>query len=171
MIKYYIFYRSIVKIIKKCHESGWHPLFSSVSFLPAEAFIKLAGKDAEGTVITQVVPPYDDVQLPTVALYRKLLEASAPGQKPSFSQFEGFIDALVVCDGLQEAGRNLTRSNFIKAIESFHKKDIGLGPDFMLDYSPSDHKGFDHVGYTVVRNGLPVAIKDWKVQVGAPTKK
>jgi branched-chain amino acid transport system substrate-binding protein len=108
----------IVKFIKQCHESGWHPLFSSVSFLPAEAFIKLAGKDAEGAVITQVVPPYDEIQLPTVALYRKLLETATPGQKPTFTQFEGFVDALVVCSGLQEAGRNLTRSNFIKAIES-----------------------------------------------------
>jgi ABC-type branched-subunit amino acid transport system substrate-binding protein len=161
----------IVKIIKQCHESGWHPIFSSVSFLPAEAFIKLAGKDAEGTVITQVVPPYDDLQLPTVALYRKLLEASAPGQKPTFAQFEGFIDALVVSDGLQVAGRNLTRSNFIKAIESFHKKDIGLGPDFKLNYGPNDHKGFDYVCYTIVYNGLPVVIKDWKRQVASLAKK
>lgn len=81
----------IVKIIKQCHESGWHTLFSSVSFFPVEAFIKLVSKDAEGTVITQVVPPYYDVQLPTVAPYRKLLETSAPGQEPSFAQFEGFV--------------------------------------------------------------------------------
>ena len=161
----------IVKIIKQCHESGWNPLFSSVSFLPAEAFIKLAGKDAENTVITQVVPPYDDLNLPTVALYRKLLEAATPGQKPTFAQFEGFVDALVVCNGLQEAGRNLTRSNFIKAIESFHKKDIGLGPDFKLDYSATDHKGFDSIQYTIVHNGAPVTIKDWKGQVGSLAKK
>jgi branched-chain amino acid transport system substrate-binding protein len=161
----------IVKIIKQCHESGWNPLFSSVSFLPAEAFIKLAGKDSENTVITQVVPSYDDLQLPTVALYRKLLEAKTPGQKPTFAQFEGFVNAIVVCDGLQDAGRNLTRSNFIKAIESYRKKDIGLGPEFKLDYGPKDHKGFDHVGYTIVHNGMPVAIKDWKAQVGSLAKK
>ncbi|MDR3616907.1 MAG: ABC transporter substrate-binding protein [Candidatus Obscuribacterales bacterium] len=161
----------IVKIIKQCHESGWHPLFSSVSFLPAEAFIKLAGKDAEGTVITQVVPPYDEIQLPTVALYRKLLETATPGQKPTFAQFEGFVDALVVCNGLQEAGRNLTRSNFIKAIESFHNKDIGLGAEFKLNYGPADHKGFDHVCYTIVHNALPVVLKDWKGQLALPAKK
>jgi branched-chain amino acid transport system substrate-binding protein len=161
----------IVKIIKQCHESGWHPLFSSVSFLPAEEFIRQAGKDAEGTVITQVVPPYDDTQLPTVSLYRKLLQTTTPGQKPTFAQFEGFVDALVVCDGLQEAGRKLTRSSFIKAIESFRNKDIGLGPDFKLNYGPNDHKGFDHVCYTIVHNGMPVVIKDWKGQVASLAKK
>jgi ABC-type branched-subunit amino acid transport system substrate-binding protein len=161
----------IVKIIKQCHASGWHPLFSSVSFLPAEAFIKLAGKDAEGTVITQVVPPYDETQLPTVALYRKLLQKMASGQAPTFAHFEGFVDALVVCDGLKAAGRNLTRSNFITALESFHNRDIGLGPDFKLNFGANDHKGFDHVCYTVVHDGLPVVIKDWKGQVASLVKK
>jgi len=155
----------IVKIIKACHESGLHPQFSSVSFLPIESFIKLAGKDAEGTIVTQVVPPYDDTQLPTVALYRKLLQKSATGQAPTFANFEGFIDALVVCDALKQAGRNLTRTAFIKAIESFHNKDIGLGPEFKLNFSASDHKGFDHVCYTMVHNGQMTIIKDWKTQV------
>jgi branched-chain amino acid transport system substrate-binding protein len=161
----------IVKIIKQCHGSGWHPLFSSVSFLPAEAFIKLAGKDSEGTVITQVVPPYDELQLPTVALYRKLLQKLTPDQAPTFAHFEGFIDALVVCEGLKTAGRNLTRTSFIEAIGSFHNKDIGLGPDFKLNFGPKDHKGFDHVCYTVVRGGLPVVIKDWQGQVASLLKK
>jgi branched-chain amino acid transport system substrate-binding protein len=152
----------ILKIIRKCHSDNWKPLFSSVSFLPAEAFIAMAGKDAEGTVITQVVPSYDRTELPTVALYRKLLKKYAPGQEPTFANFEGFIDGLVLVEGIKKAGRDLTRSKFIAAVESMQNKDIGLGPEFRLHYGPKDHKGFDSVCYTVVRNGHPVMITDWK---------
>ena len=152
----------IIKVIRTCHAQKWKPLFSSVSFLPAEAFIKNAGADAEGTVITQVVPPYDQVDLPTVALYRKVLKKYAPTQDPTFANFEGFIDGLVVCEGLKQAGRDLTRSKFISAIESMHNKDIGLGSEFRLNFGPKDHKGFDSICYTVVRNGKVVVITDWK---------
>jgi len=160
----------VVKIIKKCHESGWHPLFTSVSFLPAEAFIKTAGPDAEGTVITQVVPPYDHTDLPTVALYRKLLKEKGGDAPPTFANFEGFVDAVVVVEGLKKAGRDLTRSKFISAIESFRNKDIGLGPDFRLTYGPKRHKGFDSVCYTVMHDGHPIMIKDWS-QIGTLAKK
>jgi ABC-type branched-subunit amino acid transport system substrate-binding protein len=152
----------IIKIIRECHADKWKPLFSSVSFLPAETFIKLAGAEAEGTVITQVVPPYDHTDLRTVALYRSLLKKYAPTQEPTFANFEGFIDGLVVVEGLKAAGRDLTRSKFITAIEAMHNKDIGLGPEFKLNFGPRDHKGFDAIAYTVVRGGKPVMITDWK---------
>jgi branched-chain amino acid transport system substrate-binding protein len=152
----------IIKIIKQCHASKWKPLFTSVSFLPTESFIKEAGPDAEGTVITQVVPSYDQIELPTVALYRRLLKKYQPNQDPSFASLEGFVDGVVVVEGLKQAGRDLTRAKFIAAIESMHSKDIGLGPEFKLHYGPKDHKGFDSVCYTVVRGGHPVMITDWK---------
>jgi branched-chain amino acid transport system substrate-binding protein len=157
----------IIKIIRQCHAANWKPLFSSVSFLPAESFIKLAGADAEGTVITQVVPPYDHTDLPTVALYRKLLKKYTPTQEPTFANFEGFVDGLVIVEGLKLAGRDLTRSKFIAAIESMHNKEIGLGPEFKLNFGPKDHKGFDAISYTVIRGGKPMMITDWK-QIAPP---
>jgi hypothetical protein len=40
---------------------------------------------------------------------------------------------------------------------------MGLGPKLMLTYSPSDHKGFDNVYPTVVKNGQAVLLTDWSV--------
>ena len=37
----------------------------------------------------------------------------------------------------------------------------GLGPQLKLDYSPRDHKGFDHVLPTVIRGGRAVPFTDW----------
>jgi ABC-type branched-subunit amino acid transport system substrate-binding protein len=68
-------YTPVAEIVKRSHKGGWKPLFSSVSFVGTDDFIKEAGPDAEGTVITQVIPPYYLTDLPTVALYRMIIGA------------------------------------------------------------------------------------------------
>ncbi|MFX4971176.1 hypothetical protein ABTB72_19550, partial [Acinetobacter baumannii] len=72
----------------------------------------------------------------------------------------GFVDAAVLVEGLKRAGHELTRSGFIKAIESLHNQDIGLG-DLKITYSSVRHKGSDSVYPTVVKDGQAIAITDW----------
>jgi hypothetical protein len=84
------------------------------------------------------------------------------GTQPSFVSFEGFVDAMVVVEGLKRAGSDLTREKYIHGIESIHDQDVGLGPKFLLNYGPTRHKGFDSVYATIVRNGHAVTITDWK---------
>jgi branched-chain amino acid transport system substrate-binding protein len=126
-----------------------------------EQFIKEAGPDAEGTIITQVVPPYDGTDYPTVALYRKYFAKYYPSSPPSFVSLEGFVDAMVMVEGLKRAGKELTREKFISAIESIHNMNLGLGPKLLLNYGPADHKAFDSVYPTVVRDGKPALPTDW----------
>ena len=154
-------YAPVAAIVKEAHADGWRPQFLTVSFVGTEEFIKEAGGDADGTIITQVIPPYDRTDYPTVALYRKYLEKYNPSTPPSFVSFEGFVDAMVMVEGLKRAGRDLTREKFIQAIESIHDQNVGLGPRLILNYGASDHKGFDSVYPTVVRNGVPVPLTDW----------
>ena len=45
-------YAPVAAIVKKAHATGWRPQFLTVSFVGTEEFIKEAGVDAEGTVIT-----------------------------------------------------------------------------------------------------------------------
>jgi len=154
-------YAPVAAIVKKAHAVGWRPQFLTVSFVGTEEFIKEAGADADGTIITQVMPPYDRTDYPTVALYRNSLAKYSPGEPPSFISFEGFVDAMVVVEGLKKTGKDLTRERFISAIESIHDMNFGLGPRLILNYSATDHKGFDNVYPTVVKNGQPVLMTDW----------
>lgn len=154
-------YAPVAAIVKKAHAAGWHPQFLTVSFVGTEEFIKEAGPDAEGTIITQVVPPYDRTDYPTVALYRKHLTQYYPGTSPSFASLEGFVDALVLVEGLRRSGKDLTREKFISAVESIHEMNVGLGSKLMLTYGPSDHKGFDNVYPTIVTGGRPMLMTDW----------
>jgi ABC-type branched-subunit amino acid transport system substrate-binding protein len=154
---------TVAPIVKQAHSMGWKPLFVSVSFVGTDDLIQAAGPDAEGMVITQVVPPYYLTDLKGVALYRRTLQKYMPTVRPNFVSLEGFIDAMVMVEGLKKAGKDLTREGLIEAIESLHDVDMGLGPQLKLGYSPKDHQGFTHVIPTVVRGGRAVPFTDWSI--------
>jgi branched-chain amino acid transport system substrate-binding protein len=152
---------TVAPILKQAHAKGWKPLFLTVSFVGTDELILEAGDDAEGIVITQVVPPYYLTDLKGVALYRRTLSKYAPSARPNFVSLEGFVDAMVMVEGLKRAGKELTREGLIHGIESIHEEDLGLGPQLKLNYSAKFHKGFDHVIPTVVRGGRAVPFTDW----------
>ena len=152
---------TVAPILKQSHAKGWKPLFLTVSFVGTDELISLADADAEGMVITQVVPPYYLTDLKTVALYRRALSKYAPAVQPNFVSLEGFVDAMVMVEGLKRAGKEPTREGLIHGIESIHELDLGLGPQLKLNYSAKSHKGFDHVIPTVVRGGRAVPFTEW----------
>jgi len=152
---------TVAPILKQSHAKGWKPLFLTVSFVGTDELILEAGPDAEGVVITQVVPPYYLTDFKTVALYRRTLTKYFPTAQPNFVSLEGFVDAMVLVEGLKKAGKELTREGLIRGIESIHELDLGLGPQLKLNYSSKEHKGFDHVLPTVIRGGRAVPFTDW----------
>jgi len=152
---------TVAPILKQSHAKGWKPLFLTVSFVGTDELILEAGSDAEGTVITQVVPPYYLTEYKTVALYRRTLTKFFPSAQPNFVSLEGFVDGMVLVEGLKRAGKDATREGLIRAIESIHDHDLGLGPQLKLNYSSKEHKGFDHVIPTVIRGGRAVPFTDW----------
>ena len=152
---------TVAPILKQAHSRGWKPLFLTVSFVGTDDLIQEAGADAEGMVVTQVVPPYYLTEYKTVALYRRTLAKYYPGAQPNFVSLEGFVDAMVLVEGLKKAGKELTREGLIRGIESLHEVDLGLGPKLKLNYSSKEHKGFDSVIPTVVRGGRAVPFTDW----------
>jgi len=152
---------TVAPILKQAHSRGWKPLFLTVSFVGTDDLIQEAGADAEGMVVTQVVPPYYLTEYKTVALYRRTLGKYYPGAQPNFVSLEGFVDAMVFVEGLKKAGKELTRDGLIRGIESLHEVDMGLGAKLKLNYSSKEHKGFDSVIPTVVRGGRAVPFTDW----------
>jgi len=152
---------TVAPILKQSHARSWKPLFLTVSFVGTDELIQEAGPDAEGVVITQVVPPYYLTDFKAVALYRRELSKYSPSAQPNFVSLEGFVDAMVLVEGLKKAGKDLTREGLIRGIESIHELDLGLGPQLKLNYSSKEHKGFDHVLPTVIRGGRAVPFTDW----------
>ncbi len=154
-------YAPVAAILRKAWEQSWTPLFLSVSFVDADDLIREAGSAADGVIITQVMPPYSSVDLPMVALYRKQMAERFSSARPGYVSLEGFVDAMVLVEGLKRAGQDLTREKLINALESMHGMDVGLGPQLELGFSATNHKGFQNVFPTVVRGGAAVPFSNW----------
>jgi branched-chain amino acid transport system substrate-binding protein len=71
--------------------------------------------------------------------------------RPNFVSLEGYINAKVLVEGLQRAGRTLNRETFINAIESIQKLDLGIAN--LLSFSPRDHQGLERVYFTHLQDG------------------
>jgi ABC-type branched-subunit amino acid transport system substrate-binding protein len=114
---------TVAPILKQAHAKGSKPLSLTVSFVGTDELILEAGQDAERMVITQVVPPYYLTDLKGVALYRRTLSKYAPSARPNFVSLEGFVDAMVMVEGLKRAGKELTCKELIHPFESIHELD------------------------------------------------
>jgi len=98
----------------------------------------------------------------SVALYRRSINKYFPSEQPKFREPRGIRGRpWFWWRALKRAGKDLTREGLIRAIESIHDHDLGLGPQLKLNYSAKEHKGFDHVIPTVVRGGRAVPFTAW----------
>ena len=95
--------------------------------------------------ISQVVPFPWSLSVPVVEEFNNL--AKRAKVDVNFSSLEGFLVAKVTVEGLQRAGRNLTRERFMKALESMHDVDFG---GFTVGYSPTNHNGSMYVDLTII---------------------
>lgn len=154
-------YAPLAEFVKRARADKWKSQFLTVSFVGTEAFAKAAGKDGEGVIITQVVPPPIRKDLPGVSRYVAALKKYFPEANPNFVSLEGFVDAMVLVEGLKQAGRELSREKLLTAIEGIRDFDLGIG--MKASYSATRHHAFDAVYYTILRDGEPTIVTDWKL--------
>jgi ABC-type branched-subunit amino acid transport system substrate-binding protein len=152
-------YAPVAEFVKKARADKWNPLMLTVSFVGTEAFIKTAGENGNGIVITQVVPSPSRTDLPLVKRYNEALKKYFPAAAPTFASLEGFINAAVLVEGLKRAGKDLTRDKLIEALETMHGQEIGIG--MKVNYSATNHQAFDQLYPTVIKGGAAVPFKDW----------
>lgn len=154
-------YDSCAKFINLAKKRSFTPLFHNVSFVGSKELARRLGANGEGVIVTQVVPPpnstRDEEPLPGVKEYVSLLDTYYPDSKPSFVGLEGYLNARILTEGLERAGKNITREKFIRAIESINQYDLGIQNS--LSFGKNDYQGLDDVYYTMIKNGELVLIK------------
>lgn len=154
-------YDSCAKFISLAKSLGFHPLFHNVSFVGPTELARRLGNMGEGVIVTQVVPPPEtgrtEDPLPGVVEYIKLLKRYYPDSSPSFVGLEGYLNARILAEGLERAGKQVTRVKFIRAIESIQNYDLGIKN--LISFGKGDHQGLDNVYFTKIQNGRPVLIQ------------
>jgi ABC-type branched-subunit amino acid transport system substrate-binding protein len=153
-------YEPCAGFIKLAKQKRMGRLFHNVSLVGAEELVKKLGSDAQGVIITHVVPPpWETALLPAAQEYSVLLERYFPGETPSFAGFEAFVNAKVLVQALWRTGREVTREKYIEAIEQMDFYSPGIGSN--INFGKLDHQGLHDVYLTAVRNGRLALVKDW----------
>ena len=150
-------YQPMAALIKWARLTGMDWLFLNVSFVGSNALAKELGPDGVGVLVTQVVPFPEDDSLAVVAAYQRALAAYAPDASPGFVSFEGYLAGRLAIAGLEQCGREVTRSRFLANLRGSQALDI---EGFSLQYGEDDNQGSDKVFLTVIgRNGEYHAIE------------
>jgi len=98
--------------------------FSNISFGDANAMIKELDGKTKNVLFSQVVPLYDDINIPVINEYHKVLKAYNPNYEPGFISLEAFLNAKVIVQTLQNMKGPITRSKFLKEFKSLPKDTL-----------------------------------------------
>jgi branched-chain amino acid transport system substrate-binding protein len=145
-------YKPCAKFIKLARKYKLEALFANVSFVGSADLLKELGDDADGVVITQVVPHWSG-NLPVLEQYR------ASGLEPNFVSLEGFIVGRAYAEVLRAAGPDPTPERFVQAAESGTPFDLGLGEARAL--SASAHGFSTAVWPTRIQRGKFRPFSNW----------
>ena len=135
--------------IKAVQQTKARPGFYGFSVASQDVINRELKEDARGIILSQIMPSLRNSTIPAVAEYLKLLRERSSEATPSASQFEGFVHAKLLVEGLRRAGPQLNTQSFIKAMES--AGDINFGR-FIAKYSPQSHNGSTYVELAILDN-------------------
>lgn len=155
-------YAPCAEFIKKAKKSGIDAYYHNVSFVGPEKLAENLGKDGDGVIVTQVVPLYDgehkDYQF--IEWYKTDMKKYFPNETINSVSLEGYLNAVILVEGLKRAGKDLTRDKLVEAVESIQPGQLGTG--VKISFSAADHQGSDKVFVTIIKNGKYEYVTDFK---------
>jgi branched-chain amino acid transport system substrate-binding protein len=116
------------------------------SIIGVEAIHKEVGDKIRGLVVSQIVPSPLSQRSALAASYRTLMAARGVPDG-GYPALEGYVAARILVEGLQRAGRNLTRERLVEALRGMRNFD--LGGDYVT-FGPRSHVGRNFVELTLV---------------------
>lgn len=134
--------------VRRYREAGGGGQLFSISVVDPAELLRHGGVDAvRGLGISQVVPyPYQPL-LPVVREFHELMARHAPDAPINYTNFEEFLGAKVLVEGLRRAGPQPTRAAVIRALESLNPYDLG---GLSVAFGPNNRIGSRRVEVTVI---------------------
>lgn len=123
-------YGASAAFVRAARQAGYGGQFYNVSFVGTSALAQALGKEAEGVVVTQVVPsPYRTTH-PLAREFHAALQKSGATLQPNYSSMEGFLAARVVGEALKAAAAasRLQRDGLVAALESLNGQQVAGFP-------------------------------------------
>lgn len=118
---------------------------AGLSVMSNTALYKAVSDQAQGMIITQVVPFPWSPKFVMTADYQKLM--AEKGLAVSIDTMEGYLSARLLAEALKSAGAKLTRESFIAGVEGLSSKDVG---GLQVNFSNKDRSLVKLVNITMI---------------------
>jgi len=137
----------VAKLMDAMWSKGSSPSFYGMSVVDGGLVAKLLGDKLKSLATSQVVPwPWSEVDR-TAHLFRSQCEAAK--LQPTYTIYEGYLNAMVASEGLRRAGPDLRRSSLHAAMQNLK---LRIGP-MDIDYTGGRHTGSRFVDLVLVAKG------------------
>jgi len=124
----YLAGRQPADLMPAVRAAGAAPMFYGMSIVSGEVVAKLLGDQSRGLAIAQVVPyPWAQIGADMQSYHQSLKQAKA---EPSYTSFEGWLNAQVMIEGLKRAGRELSRARLLSVMRALKMRVAGVDLDF-----------------------------------------
>jgi branched-chain amino acid transport system substrate-binding protein len=143
-------YKPVAAFVREARAGGLQCPLAAISFVGTESIIAELADEANGLVISQVVPSPSDPDLALAKAYRSALVAEQADATPSYVSYEGYIGGRVLIAGLQQAGQELTRAALVTGLESLSAADLG---GLTIHYAADHHIAMKQLWLTRVQAG------------------
>lgn len=138
---------TFTRYIAAVQATAARPVFYGFSVASLDVIKRDLKDKARGVILAQIMPSLRNNTIPVVGEYLQALKAKDPAAAPSASQFEGFVHARLLVEGLRRTGRDLSTESFIRTMQS--AGEIAFGR-FTARYTPQSHNGSNYVELAIV---------------------
>lgn len=134
-----------IKFTEAIKKSKVSAQLAGLSVMSSDSLYKALGAQAQGMVITQIVPfPWS----PKFGMTRDYQKLMAETKIPlSVDSMEGYMSARLLIEGLKAAGAKPTRESVIAGLESMNRKDVG---GVQMSFSAADRSLIRLVEITMI---------------------
>ena len=133
---------TLARVLKTYRANGGSARVLGFSSMRIEDLIEALGPLAAGMSLSQAVPVPNSKSVPLSRRFQGALATFDRTAAASYQGLDAYLEALVLVEGLQRAGRNLTREGLVDALESLKMHDFG---GVFVKYGRGDRTGSTYI--------------------------
>jgi branched-chain amino acid transport system substrate-binding protein len=151
-------------VVRDAYKLGFKTQWIGTYYTTSEDLLRVSRKAAEGFIgVHSYNSWYEDT--PGMAELRKITLKYKPGtEKPFRPKYyvQGWVDAMIMSEGIRKVGKDLTPETLVKGIESIKDFDT-KGLCGLISYGPNRHKGNESCRFykADIDKSILVPITDW----------
>jgi len=132
-------YKPVALFVKRYRQmdKNKETIFCNISFVNADELVHELDYKTKNMIFSQTVPSYNDLSLPIVKEYRKILKIKYPHIKYGFVSLESYLDAKISIEALKKIQNHITRKKFLttlKELAKIYKEKKLFGRVFLFKY-------------------------------------